>query len=151
MFQSSRTNLTSRVTPVKSNSLSIKAMLESAYTGKAFPIETGPHLSLRFLRTFKAIFYPQLFLEKHIVSSLELPDCHFKWVILKEKARMLLQSTMVMRNLNKQDPSASLVTWLKQLWKNIAPLWKKCSLESELSSECSLTQQAPLQLLITIN
>lgn len=127
-------------------------MLESVCTGKAFPVETGPRLRLHFLCTFKAIFYPQLLLGKHAVSALELPVWQFKWVTLKEKARMLLQSRREMRNLNKQDSSASLLTWLKQPWKNISALWKKCWLERELCSERSPIHQAALQLLfIRIN
>lgn len=126
-------------------------MLESVYTGEAFPVETGPHLSLHFLCTFKAIFYPQLFLEKHVVSALELPVWPFKWVTLKEKARMLLQPRREMRNLNKQDSSASLLTWLKQPWKNISPLWKKRWLERELCSECSPIHQAALPTVIYYN
>lgn len=66
-------------------------MLESAYTSKVFP-GTGPYLSLHSLCILKVIFYFQLLLENHAVSSLELPVWPFKWVILKEKARILLQS-----------------------------------------------------------
>lgn len=151
-FKEGSTNFTGRVTLVKISSLSIKVMLEPVYTGKAFPVKAGPHLSRHFLCTFKAIFFPQLLVGKHVVSALELPIRPFKWVIPKEKARMLLWSRREMRNLNKQDSSASLLTWLKQPWKNISPPWKKRWLERELCSECSQIHQTALQLLfITVN
>lgn len=84
-------------------------MLESVYISKVFP-GTGPHLSLHSLCIFKVISVLQLLLEKHVVSALEALIWPFKWVILKEKARILLQWRRGMSNLNKQGSSAPWLT-----------------------------------------